>query len=196
MTVLWGGSCRQRGQSPRDLQVVGLLVEGEESLAWGECLNWVLAWLADFCPYPVEAAWLKSLVHEAGLLVHRSWDLDSKPDVQSIPRAGEWRLTKCGSLESVCLFSLHLEKFQEMLLQRSRLLLSQASLPVAPGCIRRSRGQATSALGPGRLFCLGQEAISDFFGVLYFHARAYSWGVELSGVRGITVCCWESCRGI
>ena len=42
MTVLWGGSCRQRGQSPRDLQVVGLLVEVEESLAWGECLNWVL----------------------------------------------------------------------------------------------------------------------------------------------------------
>ena len=154
MTVLWGGGWGQRRQSPRDMQV-GLLRRWRSHLLGGVFeLGLRKAWLADFCPYPVEAAWLKSLVPGAGLLVHRPWDLDSKPDVQSIPRAGEWRLTKHGSLESVCLFSLHLKKFQEMSLQRSGPLLSQASLPVAPGCARRSRGQATSALGPGQFVFL------------------------------------------
>ena len=45
--------------------------------------------LVDFCRYPVEAAQLKSLVHEVALLVHRPLDLDSKPDIKLIPGTEE-----------------------------------------------------------------------------------------------------------
>ena len=61
-----------------------------------------------------------------------------------------------------------------MSLQSSGLLLSQALLPVVPGRARGSRGQAASALGPGRLLCSGQETPADFLAVISFHAMAYS----------------------
>lgn len=108
---------------------------------------------------------MKWSVHDVGLRLHRPLGPNPKLDVKSVPGTEECRLVQCCGSEAVCLLSLYLKKFQEMSLKSSGLLLSQASLPVATGHARVSRGQAASVLGPGQRLCSGTRVPADLPGV-------------------------------